>query len=77
VSAGDQVTTAPIAVEREAASAPATVPDWLAHPYPMQLELRVIDWLGLPVAGHTLSLTPAGGTLHRADVATMPTAAPS
>ena len=46
----------------------ATAPndDWLAHPYVLKLAVRLVDPLGLPVAGRTLRMAPLGCTLDDA-----------
>jgi hypothetical protein len=44
--------------------------DWLVHPYAYELEVRVIDPLGLPVERHTVKLCPIGCTRNLADVGT-------
>ncbi len=57
---------------REAAPADADPTDWLAHPFTLELEVRLVDPLGLPVQGRTLRLAPSGCTLDQAPKATGP-----
>jgi len=39
---------------------------WLAHPYELELEITVLDRLGLPVEGHQPRLAPVSGELRHA-----------
>ncbi len=55
--------------ERVAAEGPAPEP-WLLHPFTMELEVRIVDPLGLPVQGHTLQLAPFGCPMCNAPAAT-------
>jgi len=56
--------------ERVAASAPTPTDDWLAHPHEVGLDLRVVDPLGLPMAGVRLRLAPFPCTPNEAEHAT-------
>lgn len=58
--------------ERTAATPDATAIDALAHPYMLELQLLVLDPLGLPVAGYTPLLGPVGCARNEADAATGP-----
>lgn len=57
---------------REAASAaaPAANDAWLDHPYTLELEVQVVDAIGLPVEGRRLRLAPTNCTLDDADKST-------
>ncbi|MCU0867406.1 MAG: carboxypeptidase-like regulatory domain-containing protein [Planctomycetes bacterium] len=46
------------------------MPSWLVHPFAYELDVCVIDSLGLPVSGHTVRLGPIGCTPNLADVDT-------
>jgi len=77
--AADQASPASAAVpkeatagERTAAAPDATAMDALAHPYLLELQLLVLDPLGLPVAGYTPILGPVGCARNEADAATGP-----
>ncbi len=65
------------------ASAPATAPEreqvtanvtasasWLDHPFPFVLEVAVVDDLGLPVANHSIRLSPDGCALDNPERST-------
>jgi RNA polymerase sigma-70 factor (ECF subfamily) len=57
--------------QREAAdAAPAASLAWLDHPYLHELEVLVVDALGMPVAGRKLRLAPPQCSLAEADTAT-------
>jgi hypothetical protein len=53
-----------------AAAAPDTVADWLAHPHEVGIDVRVVDPLGLPMAGVRLRLAPFPCTQNEAEHAT-------
>lgn len=55
--------------EREAVVGAPPEP-WLLHPFTMELEVRVVDPLGLPIEGHTLQLAPFGCPMCNAPTAT-------
>jgi RNA polymerase sigma-70 factor (ECF subfamily) len=57
-------------VREDVAAATARGEAWLDHPYTFELEVLVVDPLGLPVAGRTLRLAPPHCTLDDADKAT-------
>lgn len=57
---------------RSAATPSSAGLDALAHPYVVQLELLVVDALGLPVEGYTPLLGPVGCARNAADAATGP-----
>ncbi len=56
--------------ERAAAIASADALPWLAHPFTVELEVLVVDALGLPVEGHTLRLAPFACKRNDAEHAT-------
>ncbi len=58
------------AVNDTAAPTTALQADWLVHPFAYELDVRMIDSLGLPIAGHTLKLCPVGCSRNFADVST-------
>jgi hypothetical protein len=58
------------AVNDAATPATALQADWLVHPFAYELDVRMIDPLGLPIAGHTLKLCPVGCSRNFADVST-------
>lgn len=58
--------------ERTTATPDATAIDALAHPYLLELQLLVLDPLGLPVAGYTPILGPVGCARNEADSSTGP-----
>ena len=61
------------ATEARSAATPSSAGlDALAHPYVVQLELLVVDALGLPVEGYTPLLGPVGCARNVADAATGP-----
>ncbi len=51
------------AVREAAVDASDTATDWLLHPYLLELSVRVVDPLGLPVSGRSVRLAPPGCTL--------------
>ena len=53
-----------------AAAAPDTADDWLAHPHEVGIDVRVVDPLGLPMAGVRLRLAPFPCTQNEAVHAT-------
>jgi hypothetical protein len=53
-----------------AAPAPDTADDWLAHPHEVGIDVRVVDPLGLPMAGVRLRLAPFPCTQNEAEHAT-------
>ena len=53
-----------------AAAAPDTADDWLAHPHEVGIDVRVVDPLGLPMAGVRLRLAPFPCTQNEAEHAT-------
>lgn len=61
------------ATEARSAATPSNAGlDALAHPYVVQLELLVVDALGLPVEGYTPLLGPVGCARNAAEAATGP-----
>lgn len=56
--------------ERVEAPAAPTATDWLAHPHEVGLDVRVVDTLGLPMAGVRLRLAPFPCTQNEAEHAT-------
>lgn len=48
----------------------AAAPDWLTHAFLFELEVRLLDHYGLPVAGRTVDLAPPGCTFDQLDGAT-------
>ena len=57
-------------IERSQAPSPQVVEPWLRHPFQLELEVSVIDSLGLPVAGFAPELAPVSGKLCRAPAET-------
>ncbi|MFO1076872.1 MAG: sigma-70 family RNA polymerase sigma factor [Planctomycetota bacterium] len=60
------------AATREAVAAETPRDSWLDHPYEMALDLLVVDWLGMPVKGHTLRIGPTASPLDDAAAETGP-----
>lgn len=58
------------ATERVAAAAANPSIDWMAHPHEVGLDVRVVDPLGLPMAGVRLRLAPFPCTQNEAEHAT-------
>lgn len=58
--------------QRDAVPAAASSAAWLDHPYTLELDVLVVDPLGLPVQGHSLRLSVPHGTMNDAPVASGP-----